>query len=741
MTAISRKVKSFSSGNKFVADTQTIIGCILCLVTGLGAGVSRWCDLPMASTAFLLAYCLNTKAYRYMILLGLALSTGIASIDSRANLAYFLAAIIFVAVDNYIHSEKAAMVSACGIMGVVKLFLVSFNLPFYYKIMAVAEPVLCYTASICAQTGISFFYNNDQSRSFSDVVSSLPAAMAFTLALCGLDSHFLYFSMAVATGTGLFYISNGCITAACVCFLAGLLAVFDKIGFTYLFISFMAVIVIAGFSAEKISLWIYPTTVFAGIIANIIFIAEFNSFALTGTVLGALVVYTFLPYIQFFKLKPQSAILTTGRDWRLLMLSLKKLENCLTFLAGSVIDISRLNEKYNVSQSLEDLVAEDVCRRCDKNTYCWQEKYSFTQQQFAQYGEKMHWIGENCFSTAFCTQCINVQGVINSFEENSKLLLSRKYIMQAQKNNQKLLQNAFLSISDAVGDLIYQNQRSQLINATITMEMHRFLSEMMLGHSCCLCSQNPDKASFAVSEPLEEKLLYRIANKLENLYNVKFASPYVEQQGTEYIYIFDARSIYSYDVAVETSRLKRINGDNYDIFVHNGCVYAILSDGMGTGRQAAAESRTAVAMAKSLIVSGVSIKIVIDIVNLALNLKGCGETSASMDIMQINLSDGNSRITKAGAGISTMINKQGITRYYQDSLPLGILKDVKPASFDFRLSAGDTIILMSDGAGVVSASLKDMYSESCQTIAGAIIEGNKVQDDKTAIVLRLKIDI
>ena len=452
-------------------------------------------------------------------------------------------------------------------------------------------------------------------------------------------------------------------------------------------------------------------------------------------------VYTLMPYLPFAKITPSPNTFIGGRDWRLLMVSLKKLENSLSFLAGSVIDISKLNEKSAKTVSLEDMVAEDVCRRCDKNTYCWQEKYSFTQQQFSQYGEKMHWAGENRFSTGFCAQCINVSGVMASFEENSRLLLSRKYIAQAQKNNQKLLQNAFLAVSGAVGDLIYQNQRSQLINTTITMEIHRFLGELSVGHSYCLCSQNPDKASFAVVNPVDEKTLYKIQNRLEYLYGIRFSAPYVEQQSTELIYIFDSRPVYCYELAVETSRFKRINGDNLDVFVHNGSVYAILSDGMGTGRQAAAESRTVVAMAKSLITTGVSMKNVIDIVNLALNLKGSGENSASVDILQINLSDGTAHITKAGAGVSIVLTANGLMRYYQDSLPLGILKDVKPVQCDFRLSAEDTVILMSDGAGVVSSALKDMHSESCQSIADAIMEENKTQDDKTVIVLRLKIDL
>ena len=122
-----------------------------------------------------------------------------------------------------------------------------------------------------------------------------------------------------------------------------------------------------------------------------------------------------------------------------------------------------------------------------------------------------------------------------------------------------------------------------------------------------------------------------------------------------------------------------------------------------------------------------------------MNLKGSGEAGASIDILETDLFTGKSTITKAGAGVSMVINQKGVTRYYQDSLPLGILKEVKPVECSFTLKAGDTVLLMSDGAGVVSGKIREMHSLECRQIARFVIEENSTADDKTAIALRLKI--
>ena len=695
MTAISSKVRHKLNKKLKVSQMPDIIQIVLCFLTGLASGGSSWCDISMAGTAVVLAYCCDDIACRYALIAGSLVSCGALALTDRGYIAVFLAGIIFTVTDNFTEKRKYALAFAAAVTGICRLFLSYYSLPMEYKLLAMLEPAVIYVAALTARCGTDVMASGSDSRSFTDIACGMVSMLALFLALTGADSHFMYISMGTAVGTGWFYISNGCITAGIISFISGLLVSFDKAGFTYLFISMVAVWFVGGWFSEKMSMAIYPATIISSVAVNVLFISHFNSFALTGSVIAALIIYCLVPHIAVINVRPSGNTFVRGRDWRLLMLSLKKLETSLSFLAGTVIDISKLNEKQAKPQALEDLVAEDICRRCEKNTVCWQEKYSFTQQQFTEYGRKMYWSGENRFSSGFNAQCIKVGELMASFEENSRLLLSRKYIAQSQKNNQKLLQNAFLSISGAVGDLIYQNQRSHLINATITMEMHRLLDELSVGHSYCLCSQNPDQASFAVLTTVPEKELYKILSRIENLYGVKFSSPQVEQQGTELIYIFRARPVYSYDISVKTNRLRQVNGDNRDNFIYNGSLYVILSDGMGTGRLAAAESRTVIAMAKSLITTGVSMKNVIDIINLSLNLKSGGENSASIDILQINLSDGNSIVTKAGAGVSLVLDKQGLTRYYQDSLPLGILKDVKPVECSFRLTAGDTVILMS----------------------------------------------
>ena len=63
---------------------------------------------------------------------------------------------------------------------------------------------------------------------------------------------------------------------------------------------------------------------------------------------------------------------------------------------------------------------------------------------------------------------------------------------------------------------------------------------------------------------------------------------------------------------------------------------------------------------------------------------------------------------------------------------------VRTRQEEFVLNSGDTVIMMSDGVGNISSNIRNLYDASCEEIAKFAINENKVMDDKTVIVIRLK---
>ncbi|MBQ8603484.1 MAG: SpoIIE family protein phosphatase [Oscillospiraceae bacterium] len=739
MTAVSKKVQKFTENkNKLLKNTDAA-GVIISLFLAVSRAQAVWADVPVAFLAFVLIAACKDVFYKSVMAAGAVAVFAVMTLGDIFYLPYMLGGIVYITGWSITGKEKYRLGGNMAVFFLAKVVLFCLSRSFRYSLYTVMECCRVWRLSGILASADDVPGSSDV-LSFADTVTLLLTGLTLTVVLSAFDSMWLYTGTACALAVAWLYSRQGQFFYSILGLVCTFVSMLDKNEFSLLFICGAAVWLAGAVFSEKTSVLIYPATALTALGMNLAFLPQLKGFAITGTALGALVVYTVLPRLMKFPQMKKPEFFCREKDYRQLMLGVKKLESSLNYLGSCAIDISGLNEKNLTGRTLEDMVAEDVCKNCEKSSHCWQEKYSYTAQQFAKYAKSMNWAEEKGFEMGFYSQCICIEKVKKSFEENSRLLMSRRYTMQSQKNNQKLLQTAFMSIAAAIGDLAHHNRSSRLVNSTITMQTSRLLDSMDIAHSYCLCSQNPDKATFAVTSPLPESRLYKIKLKLEQLYGEKFSDGEYENQGNELIYSFYSRPLFTYDYRVESSAFRQVNGDGYTLLTVGNVLYVLLSDGMGTGAAAAAESRTVLEMTKSLLTAQTSVASAINIVNLAMNLRGSSESGASLDILSIDLYTGKAALTKAGAGVTAVVGSDGsLNRYYKDSLPLGVVKDTKTATEEFVLKKGDTVIMMSDGVGNVSSNIKNLYDASCEEIAKFAINENKTLDDKTAIAIRIKI--
>jgi len=737
MTAVTKKTKNRITYKKMNLSGGDAAMVLIWFFISAAAAKASWADVSLAGLTFVLTALHKDMLAKAASAAGAFVSLLILSVSDVIYIPYFMCCTVYTVLSAAIKKEKYPEIISLAVFVLSDILLVHFANSAAYKRMAVLQAFAMYLILQIVISGMELI-RRKITGTFTDIITLSVTLMVIFLSLSGFDSRWIYTGRSAALSASWLYIRYGMYLHSFASLVCLFIVLMDINGFLYLFIISVAIWFAGAFIAEKQSRAIYPVVIVTAFAGNLLFISELSGFGFTGTVIMALLLYTVAPYITDIKRKELSPVFASGKDYRQLVQSVKKLENSLNYLGNCAVDISRLNEKNLPSIPLEDMVAEDVCKKCDGHSYCWQEKYSFTRNQLQQYAHRMNWQGENRFDPGFYVQCRHTDRLKASFDENSRLLISRKYMLQSQKNSQKLLQTTFLSVAAAVGDIISNSRGSQLVNATATMQMDRFLSSLEIPHTYCLCSRNPDKMSFAVHDPVAESDLYKIRRRLENIYDTRFDDPVADSQGTEIIYTFHCRTLYSYDCSILSSPYSNINGDCREIFT-NGCkLFVLLSDGMGTGSAAAAESRTVLAMAKQLICTGISMDNVMNIVNLALNLKGSGETGATLDILRTDLFTGKATLTKAGAEVSFVINSNNLTRFYKDSLPLGVTKDVKISTDTFTLTPQDTVILASDGVGEISSNIRNMYSQPCDEITRYVINENRTMDDKTVVAIRLK---
>ena len=143
---------------------------------------------------------------------------------------------------------------------------------------------------------------------------------------------------------------------------------------------------------------------------------------------------------------------------------------------------------------------------------------------------------------------------------------------------------------------------------------------------------------------------------------------------------------------------EKVSGDNYSFFETNSGYYmAILSDGMGSGEKACADSELVVDMAEKLMDAGFSMETTVQMINDAL-LAGAENTNMStLDLCGVDLYEGVASFVKIGSACTYIKNGETVEKISSSSLPLGVFHKQDVELIKRNLHDGDYIVMLSDG--------------------------------------------
>ncbi len=195
------------------------------------------------------------------------------------------------------------------------------------------------------------------------------------------------------------------------------------------------------------------------------------------------------------------------------------------------------------------------------------------------------------------------------------------------------------------------------------------------------------------------------------------------------------------------ARQETISGDTAILFNDNaGNPCLVLSDGMGTGKQAAVESRMTAEMFRKFICGGISSSAAIRMINGLLLTKSPAETFATLDVAQFDLDGGNLTILKSGAAATLIRHGGKVARISAQTFPLGAEPEGETAVRNVQLCPDDIILMLSDGVSEESypmirqllentSDLEQIVTEICEK--AEIFAGGERRDDVTVCAARL----
>ncbi len=415
----------------------------------------------------------------------------------------------------------------------------------------------------------------------------------------------------------------------------------------------------------------------------------------------------------------------------------------------------RKNDNADIS-SAYDRVANLLCKKCTLANICWERDYSATRNALNDATSAVRTRGElhvGDLPSHFSSRCIHIERFVDTVNRELLLMLFRRQMKNRNDENKKLLCRQYSDISEVLSCLasdISENEKSDdkseleicdiltscgvLCDAAVYRDAEGHANIHLCGRDLTDIANNFEKYkkpfSDALGTAVEDPILTR-GNQLDDIL-IRETPPFRSRIGA----------------AVHRRAGSEISGDSGSFFKPSvGKLAVILSDGMGSGREAASDSATVISLLEGFLKSGIPPKSALTALNSALILKTEHTGSFStLDLVYFDLFSGNADFFKFGSAPTYIKRGRHVRRITSSTLPTGITTGAPtpPDSTTVPLIDGDFIITASDGVADINddAWLMKFLSESEETnpksladeiLAHALTKYGRA-DDMTVIV-------
>ncbi len=202
------------------------------------------------------------------------------------------------------------------------------------------------------------------------------------------------------------------------------------------------------------------------------------------------------------------------------------------------------------------------------------------------------------------------------------------------------------------------------------------------------------------------------------------------------------RQRFTPEVAVCSAGKETANGDRCAWFSGTGChYYILLCDGMGTGLGAAQEGQQGVAMLRQMLTAGFPAEYALRSLNSLTALRGRAG-AVTVDLAQIDLTNGSAVLYKWGAAPSWLLREQSVEKIGTAAPPPGLsIAEARETVDRLSLRRGETLVLCSDGldASQVFARWAAPGKLTPGELAAYLLErgGGDRGDDATCVAVQL----
>ncbi len=341
-----------------------------------------------------------------------------------------------------------------------------------------------------------------------------------------------------------------------------------------------------------------------------------------------------------------------------------------------------------------------VCASCSLSHKCWGREWRDTNGIITSLADRVVKKGKlepEDFPEYFLSRCPKSREICEGVNSRSRLALfgkssldSANLIAGEYRTVSKLLKNTAELFSRFPEEDVELSRRAERALKSLDID-YGFVESW--GGRCSVVDVVgvcPEKMSVSSLD---------VVSAFENECGILFDQPEFITGGDRAVMRICRRRALQLECAKNTCGKKgeTVNGDSVVFFESDeGHFYALIADGMGSGREAALTSRLASVFLEKLLTCTSDKSTILEMLNRMLVSKE-GECFTTLDLVEIDLFEKCATFIKAGASPSYIVRGDRVYIINSATPPAGIIDEFSAEQTRTHLKSGDIVVLVSDG--------------------------------------------
>lgn len=384
-------------------------------------------------------------------------------------------------------------------------------------------------------------------------------------------------------------------------------------------------------------------------------------------------------------------------------------ERGLEKLSGTFASLSEVF--FAVTDTLKTPTVEDVtsavnkaynkvCATCSMSGMCWSKHYTDSNEAKNSIAQKIIGSGRatrNDFPQLFAERCIKLDSILDCINKRyANLCYTAGDVTHAN-----LIAGEYHTVSKLFQSTAQGFRDSEAENMELAGKAFRAMRELAtpFGRIEAWGRRKSVIDVFGIQPERLERSTAEILAAFETECGMLFEEPEFIKLETTTALRMKRRAPITLECAKKSMSKKgeRVNGDSISFFEKDdGHFYALICDGMGSGRSAALTSRLASVFLEKLLTCTDDKRVTLEMLNSMLMAKK-DECFTTLDLIEIDLFEMKASFMKAGASPSFVIRDDKVYKVNSTTMPAGIISKLSAEETKISVKKGDLIVMLSDG--------------------------------------------